>query len=258
MVSLSPPALSIINTYLALPFKTGPVPTPYYNNERLKLHAGLRALIGKGSPQDIMEEALIISLHNKINLDVMPPEAIKKFLVDNRLGVDCSALVYYALNAELKNRGRGSLGRALHFPLIKNPLRKLLAVLRPAENTNVATLAHPANSTAVPLQQCRAGDLIILKNTGPARSLQHILLVHSVDQVDGQIQTLHYTHSFAWKAEGKYDHGVRQGTILITNPNGNLLDQTWNEKNQTGDNNETYAHAKMAESLDLRRLKKLV
>lgn len=255
--TLSPAALGVLNSYLALPFKQGSVVCPYYNNDRTKLRAGLRVLIGKGSPADIMDEALIISLHDKINLDSMTPEVAKKFLVDHKIGVDCSALVYYTLAAEVKSRGLGKLHKLIRFPLIKNPFRKLLTNLRPAENVNVLTLAHEANSSPIAMNDCRPGDSIILKNTGPAHKLQHVLLVHATEKENDILKTIHYTHSFAWATEGRYGHGVRQGYIEITNPQGTLLEQVWRENGVMGAPNETFEHAKMAETLELRRLRVL-
>lgn len=254
MDSLSPAALKVITDYQNLPFKQGGVVCPYYNNERVKMRGGLRVLIGKGSPQDIIEESLIISLHDKINLDDLSPEAAKKFLVDHRLGVDCSALVYYVIDAELKNRGKRRLGATLSFPLATNPLRKLLTILRPAENAGVATFAHQANSQAVELKNLRPGDLIIMKNTGAKRTLQHILLVHAIEKESNQLKTIHYAHSFAWSTEGRYGHGVRQGKISINNIVDPILKQTWTEKSLTGQDNETFTHAEQAEKLEIRRL----
>ena len=51
--TLSASALKIINDYLHLPIPGHDVVCPYYNNRRANLRAGLRALIGKGNPEDI-------------------------------------------------------------------------------------------------------------------------------------------------------------------------------------------------------------
>lgn len=258
MNTLSAPALTVINKYLALPFAAGAVQCPYYNNDRLKMRGGLRALVGKGSPDDILEEALIISLHDKIDLAHLAPEAIKKFLVDHRLGVDCSALVYYTLDAELKARNKYDLAHYLTFPKAKNIIRKFLIRLRPAENTGVSVLASDTNSTAVPFGQAQPGDFVTLQNPHSSPDIAHVVLLHEVDYENGVAVVARYTHSIPWVSDGRYGHGARQGVITITNPTGSAREQTWTENGCSGDQNETYTKRVCgATTAALRRLKAL-
>ena len=250
MNKLSLEARKIINDYLVLPFPDHTVNAPYFNNQRTKVRAALRVLVGKGSPEDIVEEAQLISLRDRIDLKKLNNTELKKFLVDHNLGIDCSALTYYILDAENRARGFGSLAKKLKFSQVKNPLRKILIKFRPIENTNVATLADEKNSLTVSLADIRPGDLIILWRTRADHLLNHILMVHEVDD-----KKISYTHSFRWSKEGIYDHGVRQGTITIINPTKPLVEQVWEEKKQTGENNETLKHVQMAENVEIRRLK---
>lgn len=250
MSKLSPEARKIINDYLTLPFSDRTVNAPYFNNQRTKVRAALRVLIGKGSPQDIVEEAHLISLRDRIDLKKLNNTELKKFLVDHNLGVDCSALTYYILDAENRARGFGSLAKKLKFSQVKNLLRKILIKFRPIENANVATLADEKNSQAVTLTEIQPGDLIILWRTRTDHLLNHILMVHEVDN-----KKISYTHSFRWSKEGTYDHGVRQGTIIINDPTKPLVEQIWEEKKQTGENNETLKHVRMAENVEIRRFK---
>lgn len=257
MPALSPAALKIIHDYQHLPIDGFDVSAPYFNNRFAGVRAGLRVLIGKGSPEDIAEEALLISLRDKINLKAMTDVELKKFLVDNHLGIDCSGLAYYILDAESKALGKGALKNHLHFPLIKNPLRKLLAKLRPVENTGVATLAHDSNSRIVALTDAAPGDLICMLRTGPEHDYDHILLIHQVDTGAEKPTILSYTHALRWNTDGRYNHGVRQGQITIKNPVGGLLDQTWIESSESGIKNETLERAKHAEQLEIWKLKNL-
>ena len=253
-------AQDVIYNYLHLPFSGHDINCPYFNNERARAHAGLRALIGKGSVEDIIEETQIIARRDKINLSVLTNEQLKQFLVNNNIGLDCSALVYYVLDAELQARGLGPLKKWLKFPFAKNPLRKLLAQLRPVENVGVNTFAHDSNSHAVSLSEIQPGDIIILLNTGQQHNLNHILLVHEVNDLtvpsfskEG-LGGVHYTHSFKWRTEGKYNHGVRQGIITIIDPTKPLVNQIWEEQGKRGEENGTLEKAKLAERILVRRL----
>lgn len=250
--SLSQPALEIINSYLKLPFPNHNVTCPYFNNRRIKLRGGLRAVVGKGSPEDIVEEATIVSLREKMDLNKLSDAELKKFLIDNHLGIDCSGLVYHILNAEMKARGLGSLHKVLKRPWFKNPIRKLLVKLRPMENTGVGTFNHEVNSTEVSLKNLQAGDLIILMSAGPRQDYNHILLITTVNQNGQQsaICNLQFVHSFQYPTDGQYNHGVRQEKIEITDVNKNILEQNWSEP-------QMKEYTKTAKEVKIKRLKLL-
>jgi hypothetical protein len=143
---LSPQAEAVINDYLTLPFPNRQVACPYYNNRHGKVHGALRVLVGKGAPDEIAEEALIISLRDKIDLDSLDTETLKKFLVGHHLGVDCSGFAYHVLSAEVTAQGKGKLKQYLKFSQQTDILRKLILLLRPAENTSVKVLADTHNT----------------------------------------------------------------------------------------------------------------
>ncbi len=253
--TLSSPAQKIINNYLHLPIPGQDVACPYYNNRRANIRAGLRALIGKGAPEDITTEAELIALREKQDLKKMDNETLQKFLVDHKLGVDCSGFYYHVLDTELQARGLGKMRQHIKFPYIKNPLRKLLTIFRPAEHAGVRTLSHEKNATEIKLSEIAPGDMITMIATGQNHNFNHMLLAHQVDQEKDQIKKIHYTHSFAWSSDGQYGHGVKQGQIEITNINKNILEQIWTEREKTGQENETYQHAQLAQEIKIKRLK---
>jgi hypothetical protein len=250
MTQLSAQAQQIIRDYHTLPFENHSVTTPYFNNQLSKVRGGLRALIGKGTPEDIVEEAKIIAVRDRIDFSKVSDAEIKKFLVDHNLGVDCSAFAYYILNAECEAQGHGTLPTKLFFPHAKSLMRKIITKFRPVENCDVVTLAHERNSREVSLSEVQPGDMIILWRTGIEHTLNHVLIV---TEVNGK--KISYVHTFRWSKEGQYEHGVRTGTIIITDPKKNLSEQIWEEKNTTGTENETMQHVKMAEITEMRRLK---
>lgn len=249
ITSLTKPAQAVLDSYLNLSTKGHNIPCPYYNNKHTKLRGALRVNIGKGSPSEIVQEAHLMALKDKVDLSSLNADDTKKFLVEHNLGVDCSAFVYYVLGAEFFERTHKSLARKLKFQKTYNIVRNILRKLRTAENTNVLVLADDKNSRIIKMNETRAGDMIIIMNAGPNNSRNHILLAHEVSK-----DKIKYTHSLQWSKDGQYDHGVRQGIILITDPLKPLIEQTWVEKNKTGDENETFLRAKQAHILEIRRL----
>lgn len=252
MKTLTPAAQAVLDGYLQLPFAGKQVNAPYFNNQRSKVRGGLRALIGKGTPADIVEEAELIALRDRFSLTDVAETDLKKFLVDHNLGVDCSALAYYTLAAEVTAQKKIDLKKYLHFTHATNFVRRFLTRLRPAENVSVAVLADDKNTTPISLMHVQPGDMIILWQTGPEKKLNHVLLVHAVDG-----ESIHYTHTFRWSKEGQYEHGAREGLIAITDPSKPLTEQKWVEKGQSGPTNDTYQHALLATKIEVRRLKVL-
>jgi hypothetical protein len=131
------------------------------------------------------------------------------------------------------------------------------AKLRPAENTGVKVLASNENSISVSLSDTVPGDFITMLGTNPSHDYDHVVVIYDISKKEGAPTELKYVHALAWGTDGRYGHNVRQGTIIITNPSGPLTDQTWQEKNMTGSENETYRRALEAQTLELRRLKAL-
>ncbi len=266
MEKLSPVAEQTIYNYLNLPFSgISGVRCPYFNNARLGQRGQLKVLIGKGSPEEIVEEAKIISiqyrkgLFNKnglcnIHSDHPAPhkqaECMRQFLVDSNLGVDCSGFVTNVLRAHFIKTKKVDLAKKLFIADKTNLWRRFIARLRPVEQIDVNVLANEKNSETVnDLARIKPADLIIMLKTGPNKNHNHVLLVTETEE-----NKIKYAHARAWSGEGKYGHGVSEGVITITNPDQGLLAQTWEEKNRANENNETYLEAKQAEILIIKRL----
>jgi len=251
---LSQPTFQVINNYLKLKIENKKIPCPYFNNKRNKVRAGLRVLIGKGSSEEIIEEIKLIAMREKIDLEKLSEDELKKFLVEHNIGIDCSGLVYYILDAELKALGKSALKNHIIFPHAKNPIRKLLTKLRPAENTNVKVLADNKNSKTIPLVEIEPGDIITMVGSKNIANPDHVLLIHRVKFENDKPKKIYYTHSLQWKTDGQYNHGVRQGTIEITDPEKNILNQNWTEQEKVGKENETLTIATNAKYTEIRRL----
>ena len=65
--TLSQKSLSIIDSYANFSFAGAICSVPYFNNKTTKSRAGLRALIGKGKPEEIRDELEIIIKKEKID-----------------------------------------------------------------------------------------------------------------------------------------------------------------------------------------------
>ena len=269
---ISDQALAIIDQYAH--FRIGNSEAcniPYFNNNHKVIRAGLRATIGKGSPGDIFEEVEIeLAKSGEINNalpagaikggtfipGVITSDALKHFLVERNIGIDCSGFAYYVLSAESESRGKKSLDRHLHFPFCTGIIGKIRSKMRPAENADVATLAHDANSHTIPLNEIAPGDIITMLNTmnKEDKIRDHIIVINQVEYQNFVPTMIHYTHSIAWPTDGEYGHGVRTGKIQILDVNKPIAEQKWTENEKTGLENYTAARAGLALT-EIRRLR---
>jgi len=249
---ISVAAQKIISDYNNLPFsETLGVRCPYFNNAKTGHRGQLKVLAGKGSPQEIVEEAKIISIQYKqpiVGNTTLTIDDIRKFLIDNNLGIDCSGFISNVLRAHYTALGVNFF-KHIFITSKTHILRWLISRLRPTEHISVKVYAHEKNSHVIPLSDIAAGDLIVMLGTGPQKKRDHILLVTATEQ-----NTISYAHARAWSSEGRYGHGVSEGTIILTDHSQSLLNQQWKEKNMLNEQNETYLEAQQATILEIRRL----
>ena len=243
-------AQAVIDSYLALPFGARPS-CPYFNNRRTKRRASLRVAIGKGTPKEIVEECAINAKFARVDIENIPQEGLKKFLVENDLGIDCSGFAYHVLDAFARER----TGKKItHFvkPIRKGITGSIISRLRPAENTGVATFAHEKNSRAISVGEAQAGDIIVFLGTGRDHTYNHVLVITKVkhEPLDTHIE---YAHSYAWPSDGLYNTGVRTGEIVGCG--NNLLIGTWKENGKSSDENFTLVSARNAKEVSVRRFR---
>ena len=53
-------------------------------------------------------------MREKVDISKMDEDQLKKFAVEHNIGIDCSGLVYYILDAELKAKGKKPIRKYLH------------------------------------------------------------------------------------------------------------------------------------------------
>jgi hypothetical protein len=253
--TLSPQALATIEQYLHFPIGPVRIAIPYFNNRRNKVRAGLRVTVGKGSLSEIQEEIDIICLKGYIKKETLTEESAKKLLVDNGIGIDCSGFVYYVLDSEYKATKQESLKKHIHFPKTFNLFRALIRRWRVIENINVELLASDLNSDTVGLTDVMPGDMIVIIDAGYAGTVDHVMLVESVEKAGDLVVHIHLTHSFAWSSDGALHHGVRRSEINVQNISKPLLEQEWTEQGKSGKENETFKRAMEAKRVEIRRMK---
>ena len=246
-------AHKVIQEYLNLPFsELSGIRCPYFNNAKLGQRGQLKVLVGKGTPAEIVDEAKIISIQYKQNIisSDITADDIRKFLIENNLGIDCSGFITNVMQAELSGRGI-NLAKRIFITPKSNVLRWLISRLRPVEQISVAVLADEKNTETInDLSSIQAGDMIMILKTGPKKTRDHILLV-----TETTANIINYVHARAWSSEGRYGHGVSSGTITIMEPEKVLLDQLWEEKGFKNENNETFLEAKQAAIVAVRRFR---
>lgn len=246
---LSGKARAVIDQYLALPVGGKPS-CPYFNNRRKRARGSLRTLIGKGSPYEIAEECEILSKLSRVKIADLSTDKLKEFLVESDLGVDCSGFAYHVLNS-FCNEKTGKNIQSYVKSIRPGFVGGLLARLRPAENIGVSSFRAEKNSSAINVTETQSGDVIIFMGTGKDNTYNHILVITGVERVGGDTR-ISYAHSYAWPSDGLYNHGVREGDILVHGEN--LLGGTWKEQGVVGNDNYTFVSAQNAKEVSVRRL----
>lgn len=269
---LSASAQKMIHDYLNLPF-TGlaGIRAPYFNNARVGRRGELRALVGKGTPHEIVEEAKIASLqyhagffdksgncclHNEHTGAEVTAEDIRRFLIEHNLGVECSGFVTHVLRAHFEEVKKIDIVHRLAICPTQKFWRRIICQLRPVENSNVQVYADDRNTDLVAsdamgwnYSAIQPADLMILLNVAPHDNRNHVMLITDVTD-----KRLAYVHARAWASEGRFEHGVAEGEIRIVDANKGLLEQEWMELNKNGNENETWIEAKNAKVLEIRRI----
>lgn len=265
--TISPRAISVIDQYLHFKIGNASCSVPYFNNKVGKIHFALRVYKGKGSPQEIFEEAQSLTVKNHIDINLLSNDLLRQLLVDSGIGIDCSGFAYYILDAESKERNSGTLDRHLSFTSCRGLFGKVVCSLRPVENCNVETFANNKNSRVVPIKEIVPGDIITMTGIAPIDSRDteneikpsqnnrdHILVIHQIEYQNFIPATIHYSHAIAYPEDGPYGSGIRQGEIQIVFPDKNIADQRWIEGENSGTTNRLFIRAQRSQT-EVRRLK---
>ncbi|HJQ09050.1 MAG TPA: hypothetical protein VJ836_06230 [Candidatus Saccharimonadales bacterium] len=217
IITLDPDVEALVSHYKKLVIGGKEVITPYYMNE--KGRRGRRVSVGKGMPQALERETVRLAKKHNFDLDAATSEEIREFMVKHRLGVDCSALVTWAMRTMVRKRTGRSLWKYIWLP---GSRARSFAVrhLRPVENISARVLTHEKNARKInDLREVAPGDVV--------RSLngKHVLLVSEVgfDEAGNPLY-LKYVNSTEY---GGIKYGIREGVIFIKDPASHILQQEW-------------------------------
>ncbi len=186
------------------------LPIPYWSN---KLKDGKilveGAFGGKGTPEQIQKATARAVKKEKLDLEKLTKKEILYLMKRNKIGLDCSGLVYQLLDFITKKEKKLSLDKTLIGFGGKKGIRRV----------GVRQLTDPQNSISVSLDQLKPGDFIIIDQE------KHILLVLNIKG-----NKITYIHS----SQKTKTSGVHTGTLTITNPNRGLSSQKWSDKLKNG------------------------
>ncbi|MEO6728779.1 MAG: hypothetical protein ABIM99_02545 [Candidatus Dojkabacteria bacterium] len=249
-LKISDAAQNVIHRYMNLPLGSKTVVAPYYINS--KRGKDLRAMVGKGTPEEIVMEARIWEKLKGVNFEKMSDKEIKQFLIDKGIGIDCSGFVVHVVDAEYWDKKHKHIWSALKVAG-SGFYAKLRYILRPVENMGANTLTGLDNNIEVQVADVRPGDLI--RSKWKKVGTHHVQLVtRVVYREDGMPSLIEYTHSTPYYGEG---NGVRVGQIRIIDPSRKLYEQDWLEKDEHGVNFSFEGFMTEVNDNGIRRLKAL-
>lgn len=274
--TLSKSALAVILDYSHFRIGSAVCNVPYFNNKTVRSRAALRALIGKGTPAELKDEVMNLIVKMHVDKDLLADEMLKKILVDNNLGIECSGFAYHVLDAESRARNSGSsISSKLSFANCQGIFSRIRCAMRPAENCSVRTFALDQNSYPINVAEIEPGDMITIlayEKSGYSNDTlsdipdrDHVLIIDSVEYKDGKAISLTYSHSIAYPEDGIYGTGIRQGTISLVRDETasdssstipKITDFVWKENGKNGKDNPLFMRAQKSLT-QIRRLKAL-
>ena len=186
---------------------------PYWMNKFRDGKVMLRGFSnGKGSAKEIQEELIkrLLNLSTDVRFE-LTPENLRKFARRERIGIDCSGLVYRVLNELIRINYKNS------------HLTNLAEVFTGGvHKTNARTLTSANYCIKVDkIDDFQIGDMIRM------RGGKHIAIIIRVGSKE-----IVYAHSSFLTTEIV---GVHTALIQITEANGLLMDQVWLEKTRSGE-----------------------
>jgi len=248
-LQLAQPGMDTIRRFQELQYPGKTVTCPYFMNKR-KQRAGLRVLIGKGSPEEIEREVSVDAHLKGFDLTKATEVEIRKFMLERDIGIDCSGFIVHVLNSVFKKQYGKKLVNFLNFK-DNSVISRLRRTLRSTENINADDLTGDLNCQKITnINELIPGDLIRLK--GLQKNSHHVAVITKVDKEDNKVTGFEYANS---TQEYGPDNGIRIGKVTVTSPAGSLLDQNWDDFDQNGKNWFYQGLIKDYEDNGIRRLK---
>lgn len=230
-----------VNSYFALPVAGKKVVTPYYIN--VKKRKDLNALVGKGTPEEIVLETKVWAQTKHVNLKRLTAEQIREFMLNVGIGIDCSGLVALSLDEYFRKCKRSSFFRAVKYQ-DQSVKGRLARFFRPATNLSANEMTSNLNASGIGLNSVRPGDVI--KGVGKQRNAYHIVLIEKVvtkavksrenkkeETFTEIVSEIHYVHSHRGYGAG---NGMRRGLVKVTDITQPWWKQDWEDFGEDGRN----------------------
>lgn len=212
---------NLIDQYLSLEINGKTVKTPYYRNVK-RVRAELRSLVGKGTPTEIIEETKIYAKLRGFRFRKATVDNIRKFMLSQGLGIDCSGLVAHLYDRWLLSVNKGSLYQNLTFAPNRSLYKRFVTWLRPIEHMGANLLTGRLNTDPIELCEVAPGDMIRLKGL---RGGHHVALITEVTyDKDAKPEKFLYVQSTPYYGD---DNGVRISEVKITDCTKSLRVQVW-------------------------------
>ncbi len=160
---------------------------------------------GKGTLAQIKKATKEAAKKEKLDLKKLTSQEIFYLMKRNKIGIDCSGLVYQLLSLWSKEEKGLNLDKILIGSQGKKGVRRI----------GVKQLTDPQNSISIQLKDLKPGDLIVVDQE------KHVLLV-----LDVKGKEITYIHS----SQKTKERGVHLGTLKIISPNKDLSQQEWSDK----------------------------
>jgi len=249
-LSLPDAGFKVIDAFIHLPLGGKVVPCPYHMNVR-KERVGLRVLVGKGDPMEIIQEVKIWSKIKDFDLNKATISQIREFMIDRSIGIDCSGFIVHVLGYVISKFLKKKLAKILVYE--KSDLLSILRrKLRPIENIGANTLTNLKNCDPITdMNKMLPGDFI--RSKGKLKNSHHILLITKVIKQDGFVIEVEYVHSSKNYEE---ENGVKFGRIQITDLSKPLEKQNWLEIKR-GKNYTYEGYINELQDNGIRRLKRV-
>jgi len=177
---------------------------PYFSNTS-SVKSDNNAMVGKGTAREIALTAIELANKQNIKLQDLTAVEIYRFHKKNKIGIDCSGLVYHLCDYYYYLKTGKNIYSELKGTEDKKGPRRLSANL----------LTSPPNAIAIKnLNDIQTADLIRMDQG------KHVIFI--IEKIKN---TISYVHS-SQKTKQK---GVHYGHIKIINPSQDLSTQLWSD-----------------------------
>lgn len=214
----SPALQNLFSQYTHLPLGGKEVVCPYWINNLKRLKNGPGG--GKGKPEEIVKYTEETARKKKVNLNKLNEKQTQDFMKINHIGIDCSGLAFWLLNA--LDMEKGGNGIDDDIPNSRGRFLKARASVK-------MLTADEVSRAVLSIDGIKPGDMIRLRRG------RHLLVVMTVKKnTDQKHQEILYVHSSS-PLFTKIS-GVHQSSIVIKNSNKALEEQEWLESTSDGSN----------------------